>query len=103
VPKARIELLGGFLARQGSGRGGEQPPPGRPRRQARLGADAIELRDALLLLDVDVDVEEFERAAGDARRAGMPAGYRHALSLYGGELLPENRYEDWVHGGDGLA
>src|SRR6202035_1891551 len=25
-----------------------------------------------------------------------PAAYRAALSLYGGELLPENRYDDWA-------
>jgi predicted ATPase len=65
-----------------------------------LGPDAIELRDELLHLsaDVVVDVDEFERAAIDARRAGTPAAYRAALALYGGELLPENRYEDWVEG-----
>jgi predicted ATPase len=63
-----------------------------------LGPDAIELRDELLHLGagVAVDVDEFERAAVDARRAGTPAAYRAALALYGGELLPENRYEDWV-------
>ena len=63
-----------------------------------LGPDAIELRDELLHLsaDVVVDVDEFERSAVDARRAGTPAAYRAALALYGGELLPENRYEDWV-------
>src|SRR5206468_5443002 len=33
--------------------------------------------------------------AADARRAGTPAAYRAALSLYG-ELLPENRYDDWA-------
>ncbi len=65
-----------------------------------LGADAIELRDELLHLGaaVTVDVDDFERAAADARRAGTPAAYRAALALYGGELLPENRYEDWVEG-----
>ncbi|HEY7603636.1 MAG TPA: tetratricopeptide repeat protein [Gaiellaceae bacterium] len=63
-----------------------------------LGPDAIELRDELLHLspEVVVDVDEFERAAVDARRTGTPAAYRAALALYGGELLPENRYEDWV-------
>ena len=63
-----------------------------------LGPDAIELRDELLHLsaDVVVDVVEFERAAVDARRSGTPAAYRAALALYGGELLPENRYDDWV-------
>jgi predicted ATPase len=65
-----------------------------------LGADAIELRDELLHLGaaVTVDVDDFERAAVDARRTGTPAAYRAALALYGGELLPENRYDDWVVG-----
>ncbi len=61
-----------------------------------LGADAIELRDELLTLRASVDVEEFERAAEQARRAGSSGAYRAAMSLYGGELLPENRYDDWV-------
>jgi predicted ATPase/DNA-binding SARP family transcriptional activator len=61
-----------------------------------LDADAIELRDEVLLLTADVDVDLFELAAADARRAGTPAAYRAALELYGGELLPENRYEDWA-------
>ena len=61
-----------------------------------LGADAIELRDELLRLRAEVDVERFDRAVLDARRAGTPAAYRAALSLYRGELLPENRYDDWA-------
>jgi predicted ATPase len=61
-----------------------------------LGADAIELREELLTLRASVDVDEFERAGKQARRAGSPGAYRAALSLYGGELLPENRYEDWA-------
>ena len=61
-----------------------------------LDADAIEVRDEVLLLAADVDVDRFELAAADARRAGTPAAYRAALALYGGELLPENRYDDWA-------
>ncbi|HWG08612.1 MAG TPA: hypothetical protein VN672_06350 [Solirubrobacteraceae bacterium] len=61
-----------------------------------LGADAIVLREELLTLCASVDVEDFERAAEQARRAGSAAAYRAALALYGGELLPENRYEDWA-------
>ena len=61
-----------------------------------LGADAIELRDELLTLRASVDVDDFERAAEQARRAGSAGAYGAALSLYGGELLPENRYEDWA-------
>jgi predicted ATPase len=61
-----------------------------------LDPDAIEVRDELLRLHAEVDVERFERAAVDARRAGTPAARRAALSLYAGELLPENRYDDWA-------
>ncbi len=61
-----------------------------------LGADAIALRDELLTLHASVDVDEFERAAEQARRAGSADAYRAAMSLYAGELLPENRYEDWA-------
>src|SRR5262249_16611935 len=28
----------------------------------------------------------------------QPAAYRAALALYTGDLLPEDQYEDWVHG-----
>jgi predicted ATPase/DNA-binding SARP family transcriptional activator len=61
-----------------------------------LNAEAIELRDELLTLRATVDVEDFERAAGEARRAGSAGAARAAMSLYGGELLPENRYDDWA-------
>ena len=63
-----------------------------------LGAPAIEVREEFLQLTAEVDVDQFEVAAADARRLGIPAAYRAALSLYGGELLPENRYDDWVEG-----
>ena len=52
----------------------------------------------MLLLTADVDVDRLELAAADARRAGTPAAYRAALAIYGGELLPENRYDDWAFG-----
>src|SRR5262249_19595215 len=61
-----------------------------------LGAEMIELSDQLLTLHAEVDVDDFERAAGHARRTGSPPAYRAALSLYAGELLPENRYDDWT-------
>ncbi|HTQ69321.1 MAG TPA: BTAD domain-containing putative transcriptional regulator [Solirubrobacteraceae bacterium] len=61
-----------------------------------LGADAIEVREELLRLGADVDVDEFEQAAAHARATGSATAYRAALALYGGELLPENRYEDWA-------
>ena len=61
-----------------------------------LDAGAIEVREEVLQLIADVDVDRLELAAADARRARTPAAYRAALSLYGGELLPENRYDDWA-------
>ncbi|HEX6708727.1 MAG TPA: BTAD domain-containing putative transcriptional regulator, partial [Rubrobacter sp.] len=42
------------------------------------------------------DVEAFEEAALAARGNREPAVYRAALELYAGDLLPENRYEEWV-------
>ena len=63
-----------------------------------LDADAIEVRDEMLQLRADVDVDRLDFAAAEARRAGTAATYRAALSLYAGELLPENRYDDWALG-----
>src|SRR5436190_19304060 len=45
---------------------------------------------------VEIDAAEFEEAAAAARAAGTIEAYRDALALYGGELLPEDRYEDWA-------
>jgi len=61
-----------------------------------LDADAIVVREEVLQLTADVDVDRLELAAADARHAGTAAAYRAALSLYSGELLPENRYDDWA-------
>jgi predicted ATPase/DNA-binding SARP family transcriptional activator/DNA-binding CsgD family transcriptional regulator len=43
-----------------------------------------------------VDVEAFEEAAATARRSQDSAAYRAAIELYAGELLPQDRYEDWT-------
>src|SRR5215510_3004962 len=61
-----------------------------------LGAEAITLLDGVLRLEADLDVEAFERAAEEARRERTGQAARRALALYGGELLPENRYDDWA-------
>ena len=61
-----------------------------------LAPDAISVRDEVLSLAADVDVNRLELAAADARRTGTPAAYRATLAIWGGELLPENRYDDWV-------
>ena len=47
-------------------------------------------------VDLWVDVDAFEAALATARRTREPAAYRAALGLYAGELLPEDRYEDWA-------
>jgi predicted ATPase len=61
-----------------------------------LGAEAIVVRDGVLELDAVVDVDRLEEAATEARRAGTAGAYRAALGRYAGELLPENRYDDWA-------
>jgi predicted ATPase/DNA-binding SARP family transcriptional activator/DNA-binding NarL/FixJ family response regulator len=43
-----------------------------------------------------VDVEAFEETAAAARRSKDPLAYRTAIELYAGELLPEDRYEEWA-------
>jgi DNA-binding SARP family transcriptional activator len=45
-----------------------------------------------------VDIEVFEEAALTARRSRDPAAYRAAIDLYAGDLLPEDRYEEWAEG-----
>lgn len=45
-----------------------------------------------------VDTEAFEEAARGARRTWEPSAYEAALDLYDGELLPEDRYEEWAEG-----
>ncbi len=42
------------------------------------------------------DTEAFEVAARGALRTREPRAYEAALDLYTGELLPEDRYEDWT-------
>lgn len=45
-----------------------------------------------------VDVDAFKEAATVARCSREPAAYRAAIDLYAGELLPEDRYEEWTEG-----
>ena len=61
-----------------------------------LHSAAIGLREEMLELTAEVDVEKLELAAAQARRSRTPAAYRAALTIYSGELLPENRYDDWA-------
>ncbi len=63
-----------------------------------LGQDTISVGDEVVALSagVDVDVDRFERAAAVARRERTASACRAALALYTGDLLPENRYDDWA-------
>src|SRR5215208_6678933 len=58
-----------------------------------LSGEVLELYPAVTLW---VDVEAFGRAVESARRSREPTAYRAALDLYAGDLLPEDRYEEWV-------
>jgi predicted ATPase/DNA-binding SARP family transcriptional activator/DNA-binding CsgD family transcriptional regulator/Tfp pilus assembly protein PilF len=60
------------------------------------------LRDEHLVLCPEgqlwVDADAFGDAAATARRSKDPAAYRAAIDLYAGDLLPEDRYEQWAEG-----
>lgn len=43
-----------------------------------------------------IDLVAFQEAADDARRSRTVTAYREALARYTGELLPDDRYEDWA-------
>ncbi len=66
----------------------------------RMGPRYLASQDETLVLCPEgqlwVDVEAFEAAAAMARRSQHPSAYRAAGQLYAGELLPDNRYEEWA-------
>ena len=69
--------------------------PGLPRRQ---DSSYLHLSDAMLVLNTEhvvVDADLFEHLAEEAIRRGVTEAYEAALATYGGELLPEDRYENW--------
>jgi predicted ATPase/DNA-binding SARP family transcriptional activator/class 3 adenylate cyclase len=63
------------------------------------GAARIALAHDVLTLATDrlrIDVEQFEEAAAKAERAPSIARHRAAIDLYTGELLPEDRFDEWA-------
>lgn len=60
----------------------------------------LELRDDFVVLLagglVDVDVRTFERLAAVGRTSGDLTELRAAVAAYTGDLLPEDRFEDWA-------
>jgi predicted ATPase/DNA-binding SARP family transcriptional activator len=68
-------------------------------RRALGAGDHLVLRDDVVALvgdDVWIDVDAFELATAAARDGRTIEAYQAALALYAGELLPEDRYEDWT-------
>ena len=69
-------------------------------RRAMEVPNAVVLRGDTVALgpetDISVDVVEFEDLARRALENGDAIAARTALGLYGGELLPDDRYEDWA-------
>src|SRR2546423_1722726 len=58
----------------------------------------LRLTDSMVALDTEhvwIDADHFELLAESALRQGDVSAYESALAAYGGELLPEDRYEDW--------
>ena len=64
------------------------------------GSRYLASQDASLVLCPEgrlwVDAEAFAKAAVSARSSRDPAAYRAAIELYAGELLPDERYEEWA-------
>jgi DNA-binding SARP family transcriptional activator len=60
------------------------------------------LRDDIVLLSQGampwLDTDAFDAACRQARRTRNPQDYRTAAALYRGDLLPEDRFEDWAEG-----
>jgi DNA-binding SARP family transcriptional activator len=69
-----------------------------PRLPQRQESAYLRLTDGMLVLNTEhavIDTDEFEQLADDALRGREIAAYRAAFAVYGGELLPEDRYESW--------
>jgi predicted ATPase/DNA-binding SARP family transcriptional activator len=65
-----------------------------------IGAEHIALHDELVVLgrdgDLSVDIDDFESAAEQAFSSHSPDDLGAALTIWEGELLPEDLYEDWA-------
>ena len=61
------------------------------------GAELIaSVGELLSLREPVVDVDAFRAAASRAHRTGDAAAYDDAVELYGGDLLPEDLYDEWT-------
>lgn len=65
----------------------------------RMASKYLRLSDDILSLNQDdlwIDIDHFESLLEQAARRGDVASYQAASTAYAGELLPEDRYEDWA-------
>ncbi|HEY6295097.1 MAG TPA: BTAD domain-containing putative transcriptional regulator, partial [Streptosporangiaceae bacterium] len=68
---------------------------------SRGAARLIEFQNDVVSLASDgliIDAASFLSALTAARRSGEADGYRSALAWYGGDLLPDDPYEEWADG-----
>jgi DNA-binding SARP family transcriptional activator len=68
--------------------------PAQPSAYLHLEDDLVALRPSNPL--VEIDVESFEGALDAARNSSDAAAYERAVATYRGDLLPEDRYEEWA-------
>jgi DNA-binding SARP family transcriptional activator len=65
-----------------------------------LGPASIGLVDDVVRLSpagrLTVDIDQFEQAAAVARRGADLSALQHAVQLWTGPVLPEDRYADWA-------
>lgn len=70
-----------------------------PQRSPRASSFLVVAREFVRLTaphGVWVDVVAFRDGAAECRRQPSASAYRSVLDLYRGDLLPEDRYEDWA-------
>jgi len=71
-----------------------------PHRPNKAQSRYLQLQGDLVALrapgTVRIDVEEFQNLAELARVSNEPDDYEKALSMYSGDLLPQDAYEDWA-------
>src|SRR5215218_257711 len=64
----------------------------------RQSSAYLKMTDSMVALDADhvlIDADHFQHLADRALGQRDVAAFEAALEAYGGELLPENRYDDW--------
>jgi DNA-binding SARP family transcriptional activator len=69
-----------------------------PELEPRRASAYLHLTDSMLVLQTEhvlIDADSFQQLAESALRSHDVGAYESALAAYGGELLPEDRFEDW--------